>query len=203
MTNTLTAAARSVATALGPSAEHLAPALTCFELDEMLDLFAAVGDTATAAKWIEWHGGTDEDDECTGHSVPDLIAAPAERPQYAENGEHTPEPGTEYPFSVSDITRAVSALLGDDWFAESGTWGTTGSLSGPYTASFTFKVDHDGDLLMTFDRMTDDGWPEAPTLPEDFYDGLEGVHLTTACSADGLEHLAVQYAAAVRAITGH
>ncbi|MFG2767811.1 hypothetical protein [Streptomyces rubiginosohelvolus] len=201
-------AARDVAAALAPSAEHLAPAVTCYELNELLDLFVATGHKAAAARWIEFHEG---DKECEGHTVPDAPApapvtppapAAAERPLYAASGEYTPEPGTEYPFSVFDIARAVSALLGDDWMAESGYWGTTGSLSGPFTASFTFAVDHDGDLVMSFDRMVDDGSPQAPTLPEDFYDGAEGVHLTTASASDGLEYLAAKYAAAVRAITG-
>ncbi|MFB7403306.1 hypothetical protein ACFCZR_24335 [Streptomyces rubiginosohelvolus] len=198
-------AARSLATALARSADHLAEKLTCFELEELLDLFAAVGDTEAVVAWIQHHEG---EPECEGHTAPDAPApaapAPAapEKPLFAASGEYTPEPGTEYPFSVSDIARAVSAILGDAWMAESGYWGTTGSLSGPFIASFTFTVDHDGDLLMSFDRMVADGWPEGPTLPEDFYDGAEGVHLTTASASDGLEHLAEQYAAAVRAITG-
>lgn len=197
-TDTFIAAARSVAVALAPSADHLASALTCYELNELLDLFAAAGLKGAAVRWIEFHDG---DDQCEGHTVPDLTAPPAEKPLYGANGEYTPAPGTEYPFAVSDIARAVSALLGDDWTAESGYWGTTGSLSGPFTASFTFLVDEEGDLVMEFE-MEDDTWPESPTLPEDFHECDGGVYLEVASASDGLEHLAEKYAAAVRAITG-
>ncbi|MFE9882586.1 hypothetical protein [Streptomyces sp. NPDC005784] len=38
-------------------------------------------------------------------------------------GHYHPEPGTEYPFAVSDIGRAAADLLGDEWFADSGSWG--------------------------------------------------------------------------------
>ncbi|MGW4180378.1 hypothetical protein [Streptomyces rubiginosohelvolus] len=77
--------------------------------------------------------------------------AAAERPLHAANGEHTPEPGTEYPFSVSDIVRAVSALLGDAWMAKStGSWGTTGTLSGPFIGDFAFETDYESDLTMSF-----------------------------------------------------
>ncbi|MFH8439313.1 hypothetical protein ACH4A3_29330 [Streptomyces sp. NPDC018007] len=195
------AAAHDVAAALAPSAEHLAPALTCYELNELLDLFVTTGHKAAAARWIEFHDG---DEGCEGHPVPAAPApAPApEKPLFGANSEYTPEPGTEYPFSVSDIARAVSAFLGDAWIAESGHWGTTGSLSGPFIASFTFLVDEEGDLLMTFDRMEGDAWPESPTLPEGFHECDGGVHLELAAACDGLEHLAEKYAAAVRAITG-
>ncbi|MFB6700249.1 hypothetical protein [Streptomyces rubiginosohelvolus] len=198
-------AARSLTTALAHSADHLAEQLTCFELDELIDLFAAVGNTEAVVAWIQHHEG---EPECEGHTAPDAPApaapAPAapEKPLFGANGEYTPEPGTEYPFSVSDIARAVSVILGDAWIAESGYWGTTGSLSGPFTASFTFLVDEEGDLVMEFDDMEDDAWPESPTLPADFHECDGGVYLELASASDGLEHLAEKYAAAVRAITG-
>ncbi|WP_399554018.1 hypothetical protein [Streptomyces anulatus] len=201
-TDVLAASARSVAVALAPSADHLAPVLTCYELNELLDLFAAVGFKGPAALWIKFHEG---DDQCEGHTVPAAPApdAPApERPLYGANGEYTPEPGTEYPFSVSDIARAVSALLGDAWTAESGSWGTTGTLSGPFIGDFAFGTDYESDLTMSFSRCTDDNWPESPTLPEDFHECDGGVYLELASASDGLEHLAEKYAAAVRAITG-
>ncbi|MFD4795063.1 hypothetical protein [Streptomyces anulatus] len=193
-------AARGLATALARSADALAESLTCFELNELLDLFAAVGDMDAVVAWIQHHEG---DPECSGHTAPGAPAPAApEKPLYGANSEYTPEPGTEYPFAVSDIARAVSALLGDDWTAESGYWGTTGSLSGPFTASFTFLVDEEGDLVMAFDRMEDEAWPDSPTLPEDFHECDGGVYLELASASDGLEHLAEKYAAAVRAITG-
>ncbi|MGW3335584.1 hypothetical protein ACWDF9_34165 [Streptomyces rubiginosohelvolus] len=202
-------AARDVAAALAPSAEHLASAVTCYELDELLDLFVATGHEAAAARWIEFHEGGKE---CEGHTVPDAPApapvtppapAAAERPLHAANGEHTPEPGTEYPFSVSDIARAVSALLGDAWMAKStGSWGTTGTLSGPFIGDFAFETDYESDLTISFSRYTDDNWPQTPTLPDGFEACDEGVYLVGASASDGLEHLAEKYAAAVRAITG-
>lgn len=96
----------------------------------------------------------------------------------------------------------MARLLGSAWVGEAGYWGTTGSLGGPYTASFAFMVDEEGDLLMTFDRMVDDAWPKNPSLPEGFRDCEAGVYLEGASSADGLDYLAEQYAAAVRAVTG-
>ncbi|MEU3708371.1 hypothetical protein AB0E82_39545 [Streptomyces anulatus] len=197
----LAANARSLAAALAPSAEHVAPALTCFELNEMLGLLAAVGDQAAAARWIDAHNGL----ECSGHTVPD-IAAPATEPKtdlFDEHGRFSPAPGAEYPFSVADISYAVARVLGGDWVADPGYWGTTGSLYGPYIASFTVRVDEEGDLCLTFDRMTDDAWPEDPALPEGFYPCDGGVFLDGCCSADNVEYLAEQFAAAVRAITGH
>ncbi|MDX2514595.1 hypothetical protein PV355_05460 [Streptomyces stelliscabiei] len=55
-----------------------------------------------------------------------------------EAGHYRPEPGTEYAFAVSDIGRAAADLLGDEWFADSGSWGVRGYLqadgeSGGYT----------------------------------------------------------------------
>ncbi|MER6641047.1 hypothetical protein ABT285_36675 [Streptomyces microflavus] len=36
-------------------------------------------------------------------------------------------------------------------------WGITGSLWDPYVASFTFLIDVEGDLCMTYDRSEADG----------------------------------------------
>ncbi|MFI6142385.1 hypothetical protein ACIBCC_29865 [Streptomyces griseus] len=194
------AAARNFAATLARSADHLAEQVTCLDLDELLSLFAAVGDTTAAVAWIQHH--EDNDSECKGHTVPDAPAPAPERPLFAANGEYTPEPGTEYPFSVSDVARAVSALLGDDWMAESGHWGTTGKLSGLFVESFTFETDYEGDLILAFGRSAADEWPRSPELPEGFQTCDDGVFLEVASASDGLEHLAEKYAAAVRAITG-
>ncbi|MFG2785730.1 hypothetical protein ACGFY7_48925 [Streptomyces prunicolor] len=43
-------------------------------------------------------------------------------------GDYHPEPGTEYPFAVSDIGRATADLLGNEWFADSGSWGVRAYL---------------------------------------------------------------------------
>ncbi|MFD7747817.1 hypothetical protein ACFV2V_25150 [Streptomyces sp. NPDC059698] len=176
------AAAHDVAAALAPSAEHLAPALTCYELNELLDLFVATGHKAAAARWIEFHDG---DDQCAGHTVP---AAPA--------------PGPGKPFNISDLTNAVSVLLGDAWTAQSQPWGNVGILSGPFTTSFLLEIDYDDALTLSFDPYVDDAFPEDPALPEDFEVCDEGVYLAGASPSDGLKHLAEKYAAAVRAITG-
>lgn len=44
------------------------------------------------------------------------------------HGRYTPAPGTEFPFSISDIARAAAPLLGDDWQAEAGPWGASGTV---------------------------------------------------------------------------
>lgn len=48
-----------------------------------------------------------------------------------DHGRYAPAPGTEYPFSISDIARAAAPLLGDDWQAEAGTWGASGTVMSP------------------------------------------------------------------------
>ncbi|MET8696870.1 hypothetical protein ABZV65_30520 [Streptomyces bauhiniae] len=115
---------------------------------------------------------------------------------------YRPAPGTEYPFSVSDIARATAPLLGADWHAESGPWGTTGRLSGPFIATFEIVVD-EGDLCLTFTRYLNDGWPQGPELPEgvDVFDG--GLWFPDACSVDGLEALSAKVAATIRALITH
>ncbi|RZU28238.1 hypothetical protein EV284_6404 [Streptomyces sp. BK022] len=115
---------------------------------------------------------------------------------------YNPAPGTEYPFSISDIARAARTLLGPRWLAESGHWGTTGTLSAAYTADFTLSIDSEGDLCIDFTRYTEDGFPETPELPEGVEDMDGGVYLPVACSVDGLDELAGIVAAAIRAVTG-
>ncbi|MFB8120581.1 hypothetical protein ACFC51_32545 [Streptomyces sp. NPDC055962] len=134
---------------------------------------------------------------------PEAPATPVVDDLYDEDGNYTPAPGVEYPFAVSDVARAVARLLGKGWTAESGAWGTTGTVSGPDGATFTFQVDYEADLCVEFSRSEDDGWPESPELPEDFHEWDHGVHLALACSADGLDYLAEKYADAIRAITGY
>ncbi|MGW4629733.1 hypothetical protein [Streptomyces rubiginosohelvolus] len=74
-----------------------------------------------------------------------------------------PAPGVEYPFSVGDIAYATARRLGPGWNADAGYWGTTGSLWGPYTATFTLLIDVEGDLSMHYDVAASDEWPEAPS----------------------------------------
>ncbi|MGW2109930.1 hypothetical protein [Streptomyces sp. NPDC001948] len=125
-----------------------------------------------------------------------------ETPLFDRNGNYTPAPGTEYPFSVSDIARATAQLLGDGWTAESGYWGTTGSVSGPFIASFTFLVHEDGDLCIAYDQMKDDAFPDNPHLPLGTFSYTNGVYLELACIVDGLEALAERAADSIAAITG-
>ncbi|MFD5342248.1 hypothetical protein ACFWJY_00375 [Streptomyces anulatus] len=133
-----------------------------------------------------------------------LIIAITEPPQPPPRTPRTPypAPGMEYPFSIGDIAYATARLLGRDWCADAGYWGITGSLWGPYTASFTLLIDIDGDLCMTWDRSEADEWPDTPQLPSGFQEFSAGTFLSGACVTDGLDHLAEQHAAAVRAITG-
>ncbi|MFI8206656.1 hypothetical protein [Streptomyces sp. NPDC085937] len=121
---------------------------------------------------------------------------------YDEHGRYMPAPGTEYPFSISDIARATARILGPDWMAESGYWGVSGTLSGPRSAQFEFFIDEWGDLCIGFRRSTDDNWPEEPELPDGILRGDFGVYLELASAADGLDSLAERSAAAVRAVTG-
>ncbi|GAA5070569.1 hypothetical protein [Streptomyces similanensis] len=116
---------------------------------------------------------------------------------------YNPAPGSEYPFSVSDIARAAAHQLGDGWSAESGPWGVTGTVSGPYNAKFTMAVDYDNDLCISWDRFVGDGFPEHPELPESVCDYDDGVYLELAAACDGLEYLADRSAAAIRAVTGY
>lgn len=63
-----------------------------------------------------------------------------------EHGRYNPAPGTEYPFSVSDIARATVQLLGPDWHAESGFHGTTGDITSPDGDSYHLAVGDVGDV---------------------------------------------------------
>ncbi|MEU5373804.1 hypothetical protein ABZ362_33395 [Streptomyces sp. NPDC005951] len=113
-----------------------------------------------------------------------------------------PAPGTEYPFSVGDIAYATARRLGPGWNADAGYWGTQGSIWGPYTASFTLLIDVEGDLSMHYDVAASDEWPDAPQLPRGVQESSAGLFLPDACVTDGLDHIANQLAAALRAITG-
>ncbi|MEV0965523.1 hypothetical protein AB0J25_23585 [Streptomyces sp. NPDC049910] len=123
-------------------------------------------------------------------------------PLYDANGNYNPAPGTEYPFSISDIARATARLLGDGWTAESGSWGITGTLAGPCSTEFTFCVDYEDDLVIAYRYTTDDDFPDAPKLPEGALKCDAGVYLELASASDGLDSLAERSAAAIRAITG-
>ncbi|MFF8618974.1 hypothetical protein [Streptomyces sp. NPDC015350] len=57
------------------TADHAAPALTCMELDALLELFVTVGALDAAAEWMDAH--TVNEPECEGHFVP---GTPPNRP---------------------------------------------------------------------------------------------------------------------------
>ncbi|MFP3991046.1 hypothetical protein U9R90_26970 [Streptomyces sp. E11-3] len=95
-----------------------------------------------------------------------------------DHGRYTPEPGTEYPFSVSDIGRAAVQLLGPTWHAESLPWGV-GAYIEEHGArqGYMLAVDGDGDLY----------------LCDDARDGNR-TYMTDASAADGLDTLATRVA---------
>ncbi|WP_331728763.1 hypothetical protein [Streptomyces anulatus] len=133
-----------------------------------------------------------------------LIVTTTEPPQNPPRTLRTafPAPGVEYPFSVGDIAYATARRLGHGWNADAGYWGTQGSIWGPYTAAFTLLIDVEGDLCMVYDVTASDEWPEAPQLPRGVQEFSAGLFLPDACVTDGLDHIADQLAAALRAITG-
>ncbi|MFE6639536.1 hypothetical protein ACFVFT_38520 [Streptomyces tendae] len=130
------------------------------------------------------------------------MTATTAAPLFDENGNFDPAPGTEYPFSISDIARATARLLGDGWTAESGCWGVSGTLSGPCSTDFAFVVDYEDDLIIEYRYSTDDDFPEDPELPKAAIKCDSGVYLERASASDGLDALAERSAAAIRAITG-
>ncbi|MFJ6252639.1 MULTISPECIES: hypothetical protein [unclassified Streptomyces] len=181
------------------TASGLAATLGCAELDALTAVLAASGRPDAATLWIEGHRRAEPTD-CHGHVAPRLDPAPL---PHDEHGRYSPIPGTEYPFSVSDVARAVVVLLGPDWHAESGSFGTAAIIAGPYIGGFGLLVDGDGDLCIEFAQYEEDDWPESPELPDGIGRYSEGVYLSEAASAsDGLDFLAAQVAAAVRAVAG-
>ncbi|MFF8431748.1 hypothetical protein ACF07Y_42815 [Streptomyces sp. NPDC016566] len=113
-----------------------------------------------------------------------------------------PAPGTEYPFSISDIAYATAKLLGDGWMAESGPWGISGVVAGPYSTEITFCIDYEADLVIEYRYSTDDDFPDKPELPDGVVTSDAGVYLELACAGDGLDMLADRAAAAIRAVSG-
>ncbi|MGW0033030.1 hypothetical protein ACWDXD_24840 [Streptomyces sp. NPDC003314] len=179
----------------GQTIGDIAPALACAELTPLINLLAAAGHTQPTFSWVEDHEAGEAPGDCDGHTVPEM-------PLYDAHDRYTPTPGTEYPFSVSDIARAAIVLLGPDWHAESGAFGATGTISGPSTGRFGLLVDGEGDLLIEVPQYEGDDWPESPELPDGIKDYDDGVYLEGASASDGLDSLAAKVAAAVRAVTG-
>ncbi|MEW2401979.1 hypothetical protein [Streptomyces sp. NPDC046862] len=100
---------------------------------------------------------------------------------YDAVGRYSPEPGTEYPFAVSDVGRAAVRLLGDDWHAESTPWGVGAVLQvGDERGGYAVGVDSDGDLYVDAER------------------GAVRTVLSGLCAADGLDEIAARVAETVR-----
>jgi hypothetical protein len=96
-------------------------------------------------------------------------------------GHHHPEPGTEFPFAVSDIGRAAADLLGDEWSADSGSWGVRSYLQA--------DGDDDGYTLAVSDR----GVLYVELLPV-----AHRINLVDVWSNDGLGNIAARVADTIR-----
>ncbi|WP_370418953.1 hypothetical protein AB8O64_10885 [Streptomyces sp. QH1-20] len=104
---------------------------------------------------------------------------------YDDHGRYHPAPGTEYPFSISDIGRAAVQLLGPDWHAESTPWGVGATIEHKDEpgAHFLLGVDEDGDLYVSANLRDE-----------------SRTYLTDVCSAVGLPALAALVADTVHSI---
>ncbi|WP_225631400.1 hypothetical protein [Streptomyces solaniscabiei] len=125
------------------------------------------------------------------------------KPRFDANGNHCPAPGTEHPFSVSDIARASARLFGDGWTAESGCWGVAGTWPVPARPPSRFHIDDEDDLTSAYSYSTDDDFPGDPQLAEGVIKCDVGAYLEHAVASEGLHSLAERSAAAIHAITGH
>ncbi|MFD9078135.1 hypothetical protein [Streptomyces erythrochromogenes] len=96
---------------------------------------------------------------------------------------YDPAPGTEYPFSVSDIARQAVKLLGDGWHAESGYWGVTGEITTLEGARFVVGVDHEGDLYVHADDNAE------PTFLLEYFDSTS--------ASEGLEEVTKRVVAVI------
>ncbi|MFI1201681.1 hypothetical protein ACH4VR_19880 [Streptomyces sp. NPDC020883] len=107
-----------------------------------------------------------------------------------DHGRYAPEPGTEYPFSVSDIGRAAVQILGPAWDAESTPWGVGAYLQHrDEVDGFLLCVDTEGDPSTDGDLyLADDA------------DGGSRTYLPGVSAADGLPALASLIADTVRSI---
>ncbi|MEU2391834.1 hypothetical protein [Streptomyces sp. NPDC007369] len=93
----------------------------------------------------------------------------------ATTDRYDPTPGSEYPFSISDIARQAVKPIGDDWHAESGYWGVVGEVTANDGTRFVVGVDHEGDLYVHADTRAE------PTFVFEYFDGIS--------ASDGLEEV--------------
>ncbi|MEU8911738.1 hypothetical protein [Streptomyces nigrescens] len=107
---------------------------------------------------------------------------------YDDQGRYSPAPGTEYPFSVSDIGHAAVQLLGPGWEAESVPWGVGASIEHrDETFGYLLLVDTDGDPM-----------PQGDLYVADHSDNGNRTYLPDATPAAPLPSLAARVAATVR-----
>jgi hypothetical protein len=96
-------------------------------------------------------------------------------------GHYHPEPGTEFPFAVSDIGRAAADLLGAEWSADSGSWGVRAYLQAD-------DEDHGYALA-----VSDSGVLHVVTLPEG-----RRIDVVDVWSSDRLGDIAARVADTIR-----
>ncbi|GAB2883328.1 hypothetical protein GCM10027074_59840 [Streptomyces deserti] len=96
-------------------------------------------------------------------------------------GYYHPEPGTEFPFAVSDIGRAAADLLGEEWSADSGSWGVRAYLQAD-------DEDHGYTLA-----VSDSGVLHVVTLPEG-----RRIDVVDVWSSDRLGDIAARVADTIR-----
>ncbi|MGW0572937.1 hypothetical protein [Streptomyces tauricus] len=96
-------------------------------------------------------------------------------------GHRHPEPGTEYPFAISDIGRSAADLLGEEWFAEPGAWGVRAYLQA--------NGENEGYTL----AVTDSGVLYVEALPEG-----RRTNLLFVWPSDRFQDIAARVAVAVR-----
>ncbi|MEV7691378.1 hypothetical protein [Streptomyces bungoensis] len=163
------------------TADDVAPTLACPEADTLAAVFHAAGAPDTARMGLGKHTATAS--KCHGH---DTHPAPTTTPDlslYDEHGNYVGAPGTEYPFSISDIAHATARLLGPDWTSAAGDWGVTGSdeAPSPHRTLYTLTIDYQGDLCITYQARPRAIIGSSPTAPCDHAaapgpDGAEPTH---------------------------
>lgn len=81
-----------------------------------------------------------------------------------DHGRYTPEPGTEYDFSVSDVGRAAVQILGPVWHAESTPWGVGAYLQlQDESDGYLLAVDTEETRPPTETSTWSTTWAAAPT----------------------------------------
>ncbi|WP_333735029.1 hypothetical protein [Streptomyces sp. IBSBF 3010] len=172
----------------------VAPVLSCAELEALLGLFVATDQQDTVTAWITAHA---ERGDCEGHDTP---TAPRAGRTVETGSVYCPPPGAEFPFSISDVARAVARRLGSGWSVETGPWGLDGEVTSPCGTVFKLYVDDEDDLIAACSSHSD--FSKDLNLPDGFLGCDGGIYLELASYSDGLDYLAGRYAEAFRAVMG-